>query len=332
MEEEVETTLGGVKFRTAVVVGKFYPPHRGHKFLIDTAISQSEQVTVIVCDKKSDHTIPGEIRGDWLREIHPTARVLVIDDVYSDDNSAEWAQLTIGWLGQAPEAVFTSEDYGDTYAACMGARHIQVDKARAHVPCSGTAIRADPFACWEYMEPPVRAWFTKRICVLGAESTGTTTLAQALASALNTCWVPEYGREYSEAKMLRGEIDWTSEEFAHIARRQNELEDEAARKANKILICDTNAFATRLWHCRYMGFESPNVTNIAASHPPHLYLLTGDEIPFVQDGLRDGEHIRHEMHEWFKDALARQQIPWRLIQGSPEVRLRLATQFVKDLI
>ena len=66
--------------------------------------------------------------------MHSTARVLVIDDVYSDDNSAEWAQLTIGWLGQAPEAVFTSEDYGDTYAACMGARHIQVDKARAHVP------------------------------------------------------------------------------------------------------------------------------------------------------------------------------------------------------
>jgi len=328
----METTPGDMKFRTAVVVGKFYPPHRGHKFLIDTAVSQSEQVTVIVCDKKNEHTIPGERRGAWLREIHPTVRVLVIDDIYSDDNSAEWAQLTIGWLGQAPEAVFTSEDYGETYAACMGSRHIQVDKARARVPCSGRAIRADPLAHWEYLESPVRAWFAKRVCVLGAESTGTTTLAQALAAALNTCWVPEYGREYSEVKMLRGEVDWTSEEFIHIARAQNNLEDEAARRANKILICDTNAFATCLWHRRYMGFDHLEVANSAATHPAHLYLLTGDEIPFVQDGLRDGEHIRHKMHEWFKDALARQPVPWRLLQGSPEVRLRQALQCIRELI
>ena len=33
-----------------------------------------------------------------------------------------------------------------------------------------------------------------------------------------------------------------------------------------------------------------------------LYLLTGEEIPFVQDGLRDGEHIRQEMHRWFEES------------------------------
>ncbi len=327
----METIPGGMKFRTAVVVGKFYPPHRGHKFLIDTAVAQSEQVTVIVCDKKTEHTIPGENRGAWIREIHPTVRVLVIDDVYSDDDSAEWAQLTIGWLGQAPETVFTSEDYGDTYAACLGARHVMVDKARAQVPCSGTVIRANPFAYWDYLEPPVRAWFVKRICILGAESTGTTTLSQALAQALETCWVAEYGRDYSEVKLLRGETEWASDEFVQIAHEQNRREDEAARWANKILICDTNSFATCLWHRRYMGYENADVAKVAATHPPHLYLLTGDEIPFVQDGLRDGEHIRHEMHQWFEKALQQQAVPWKLLRGSPEARLRDALQAIREL-
>jgi nicotinamide riboside kinase len=62
-----------------------------------------------------------------------------------------------------------------------------------------------------------------------------------------------------------------------------------------------------------------------------LYLLTGDEIPFVQDGLRDGEHIRHEMHVWFEQALGAQPVPWKLLRGSPEERLREASRLVNDL-
>jgi HTH-type transcriptional repressor of NAD biosynthesis genes len=329
MARQMEGTPDGMKFKTAVVVGKFYPPHRGHKFLIDAAVSQSEQVTVIVCDKKNAHEIPGELRGRWIREIHPTVRVLVIDDVYSDDDSAEWAQLTIGWLGAAPEVVFTSENYGDRYAACMGSRHIMVDRERVHVPCSGTAIRGNPFGHWEFIEPPVKAWFAKRICVLGAESTGTTTLARSLADALGTCWVPEYGREYSELKLRRGKARWSSDEFVSIAREQNRQEEEFARQANKLLICDTNAFATTLWHRRYMGFDSPEVAAVAAQCPCHLYLLTGDEIPFVQDGTRDGKHLRHEMQGWFRDALARQSVPWQELHGSPEARLQEALQLIR---
>jgi HTH-type transcriptional regulator, transcriptional repressor of NAD biosynthesis genes len=320
-----------MRFRSAVVIGKFYPPHRGHHFLINTATAQTEQVTVIVCHK-AEHAIPGELRGSWLREIHPGVDVRVIDDAYDDHDSALWARLTREWLGDVPDAVFTSEDYGDRYAACLGSTHVQVDKARVTVPCSGSAIRLDPFAHWDYLEPPVRFWFVKRVCVLGAESTGTTTLAKELAAALDTCWVPEYGREYSVDKQKRGENIWTTDEFTYIAREQCRREDEAARRANKILICDTNAFATRLWHRRYMGCESDAVAAIAAANPCDFYLLTGDEIPFVQDGLRDGEHIRHQMHDWFVEALGAQSVGWQLVQGLPEKRLDRGLKLVGHIM
>jgi NadR type nicotinamide-nucleotide adenylyltransferase len=197
------------------------------------------------------------------------------------------------------------------------------------MPVSGTKVRADPHAAWDFIEPPVRGWFARRICLLGAESTGTTTLARALAERLQTSWVEEYGREYS-ARKKPGEA-WHTEEFELIATEQARREDAAAERSNRILLCDTNAFATVLWHRRYVGGPCPAVGEIARRSRCDLYLLTGDEIAFEQDGLRDGEHIRHEMHGWFEAALSQQAVPWKLVRGSREERLQQAVGHIAAL-
>jgi HTH-type transcriptional regulator, transcriptional repressor of NAD biosynthesis genes len=77
-----------------LVIGKCCPPHRGHKLLIDTAAEQSERTVVIVCARPTD-TIPGDLRGQWLREIHPGAEVMVIDDRYDENDSRVWAENTV---------------------------------------------------------------------------------------------------------------------------------------------------------------------------------------------------------------------------------------------
>lgn len=318
-------------FGLGLVIGKFLPPHAGHQFLIERAIAASRQVVVIVCGKPSD-PVPPELRGSWLRELFPAADVRVIDDRYDENDSRVWAENTRRWLGRAPDAVFTSEDYGDRYAELMGSRHVLVDKPRIRVPISGTAVRRDPFANWDFLSPPVRGFLARRVVVLGAESTGTTTLAAALADRLQTAWVEEYGREYSAQKQARGETAWHTDEFTAIATEQQRREDAAARRCNRVLVCDTNAFATRLWHRRYLGTDSPAVAAIAQLGRCDLYLLTGDEIPFVQDGLRDGEAIRHTMHEWFAAALAAEATPWLLVRGSREQRLAAALQAIRALV
>ena len=133
--------------------------------------------------------------------------------------------------------VFSSEDYGETYARFLGCRHVMVDRERKNVAVSASAIWAAPLRHWEYLEPCVRAYFAKRISVVGAESTGTTTLARELGRHYQTVWVPEYGREYCE-KMQAAGVDlwtyqWRSPEFAEIARKQQEMEDELAREATE---------------------------------------------------------------------------------------------------
>ncbi|MCU0794678.1 MAG: AAA family ATPase [Akkermansiaceae bacterium] len=319
------------RYGLGVVIGKFLPPHRGHRHLIERALSRCGRVVVIVCGKPSD-PIPGELRADWLREVLPAAEVMLIDDRYDENDSRIWAENTIRWLGCAPDAVFTSEGYGDAYAGYLGCVHESVDPERVRFPCSGTAVRSDPFSMWSYIDAPVRAWYAKRIVIVGAESTGTTTLARALAKRFKTVWVPEFGREYSLEKQKRGQTEWNSDEFLMIAREQTRREEEAAREANRILICDTNAFATRLWHRRYMGFDLPELAEISSTCRVDLYLLTGDEIPFVQDGLRDGEHIRHEMHRWFEIDLGRQSAPWRLLAGDSAFRISQACGVIEEVL
>ncbi len=318
--------------KRGLIVGKFYPPHRGHKYLIDAGRAQVDELFVILCQKPGEQP-PGELRTNWLREIHPDVNVLLIDDVYDEQDSKIWAENSIRWLGFVPDVVFTSEDYGDRFAFYLGCQHVQIDKARAIVPISGTNVRAAPLQYWEFLEPPVRGWYAKRVCLVGAESTGKTTLARGLAEHYQTVWVAEYGREYSERKLAAGGgYDWTSEEFTHIAQVQCERENEAARQANRILICDTDAFATSIWHRRYLHEPSPTVEAIVAEHRcPDLYLLTDVNTPFEPDGTRDGEAIREWMHEMFVAELTAQQRPFRFLSGSASERLASAIAMIDDV-
>jgi NadR type nicotinamide-nucleotide adenylyltransferase len=176
----------------------------------------------------------------------------------------------------------------------------------------------------------------KRVCVVGAESTGTTTLAQRLAAYYRTVWVPEYGREYSERLAAEG-IDvwhygWHTEEFVHIARVQQQREDAMARKSNRVLICDTDALATAIWHERYLGTGSAEVEALAYARHYDLYLVTGCEIPFVQDGIRDGENLRQWMTTRFEEVLTLHKRPWLKLSGTLEQRMLAATTAVDQLL
>lgn len=319
--------------KRGLVVGKFYPPHRGHKYLIDAARSQVDELWIIVCGKP-EHMPSGELRANWLRAIHPDTHILLIDDNLDPEDSKAWAAHSIQWLGFVPDVVFTSEDYGQRFAHYLSCEHILVDKARRIVPVSGTRVRANPFACWKYLEPPVRAFYAKRVCLVGAESTGKTTLAKQLADYYQTVWVPEYGREYAERKLEKdGYYNWSSKEFAHIAKTQCEREEAAALRANKLLICDTDAFATSIWHRRYMGKRSSEAEAIAAAHRrPDLYLLTDSKSPFVQDGTRDGEHVREWMHDVFMAEMSAQKRRFRCLPGSYEENFQQAVRYINEEI
>lgn len=318
-----------------LVVGKFYPPHRGHKHLIDSARRQVDRL-IVMLPHHASQKIPGETRQAWLEEIHPDCEIHLVPDTLPDDSQL-WADFTLAHLGRAPDVVFSSEDYGPRYAAFMGCRHEMIDRDRRAVPISGTKVRSAPLDHLEFLEPCVRAWFVRRVVLIGAESTGKTTLAEQLAQRFDTNWVAEYGREYWERKVAGLSMDgplppFTSDEFVHIAAEQQRREEAAARSANKVLFCDTNAFATGTWHERYMNQRSGEVDAIGQRDRVHLYLLAEPDFPFVQDGFRDGASIRQWMHERFAEQLERGNTPVLRLTGPPLQRIETASDAVTKLL
>jgi NadR type nicotinamide-nucleotide adenylyltransferase len=170
----------------------------------------------------------------------------------------------------------------------------------------------------------------KRVALVGAESTGKTTLAQVLADHYGTAWVGEYGREYSQNAghhVGKGYI-WREEEFAEIARVQYEREEEAARRARRVLICDTDVLATEIWQERYLGTHTPFPYRRA-----DLYLVTDPEgFPFVADAIRDSEHLRDWMTRRFVEVLHEEGLRFEMLRGPADERLRQATDAIDRLL
>lgn len=325
------------RFRHGLVLGKFYPLHTGHSALIRSASAQCDRVTVQVL-ASSVESIPLDVRADWVREEHPACRVVAAMDeaqVHFGSAAAWDAHMLIieSLLDERVDAVFTSDAYGAELGRRLGAEWVQVDPGRAATPVSGTSVRADVEGHWWALPAPVRAWFTRRAVVVGAESTGTTTLTRALAEHYRTLCVPEFGREWSEVRPGGLAAPWHTTEFDLVAREQAHIEGEAARRAPRpLLICDTDALATTVWHERYLGTSSPSVIALAKAQQPGLYVLTRDDIPFFQDGMRDGEHVRSWMTQRFREVLVGQPAPWIEVSGSHESRVDAAVAAIDTLI
>lgn len=324
-------------YRHGLVLGKFYPFHAGHQHLVRAASARWERVTVQVL-ASSVESIPVEVRADWIRSEHPEVGVVTgVDETAVDfGDAAIWdlhMRVIEGLLDAPVDAVFASDAYGAELARRLGASWVQVDPGRSVLAVSGTAVRADVAGHWWALPAAVREWFCRRVVVLGAESTGTTTLARALAAHYGVPWVPEYGREWSAIRPGGLPAPWHTAELDLIAVEHRRQETQAMRRTPvPLVISDTDVLATAVWHERYVGHPSRSVVAEAAMWRPDLYVLTGDEIPFVQDGMRDGEHLRHAMQDRFRDVVAASRVPWIEVRGPREARLAAAVREVDALL
>ncbi len=346
------------RYRRGLVVGKFAPLHRGHELVIGHASAACDEVVVVSYTRPELPGYGAARRERWLAARFPRARriVLAADEVPGGpDGDGEFAEVPpddadpathrrfVGYLcrtrlGDAVEAVFTSEEYGAAFAAALTeyferhgmagrpVRHHAVDPARATVPVSGTALRADVHAGRRWLAPEVYASFVRRICVLGGESSGKTTLAAALAAECGTTWVPEYGRELWERQGGRLAPD----DIPRIARAQVAAEEAAAAAANRVLFCDTSPLTTAFYGAHLFGCRDPGVEHLARRRYD-LIVLCAPDFPFVQDGTRQDDTFRARQHAWYVAELTRRGEPWVLATGDVAARVRLVREALARL-
>jgi NadR type nicotinamide-nucleotide adenylyltransferase len=161
----------------------------------------------------------------------------------------------------------------------------------------------------------------QRIAILGAESTGKSTLAPRLAARYGTLWVPEYLREFVET---RQRVPFEDDQPG-IARTQRAREDAMAASpgVQRFLFCDTTPLLTAVYSRIYWGRVPPELLALEAQHDYAATLVAGLDLPWVPDGLqRESEEVRKQVHECLLAVLRERGIPFTLLEGNLPQRLR----------
>ena len=172
-----------------------------------------------------------------------------------------------------------------------------------------------------------------KIVLYGPESTGKTTLAKALAAYYNTHWVPEFARDFLQEKWNKYQETCSLEDLITIAHGQLAVENEASKKANNLLFCDTNILVTKVWsETHFEGYCAPELNAILAETHYDYYLLTDIDVPWEADDLRDRPQQRESMLAYFKAQLEQYNFPYLQLSGTLEQRLIQATTLLDDLI
>ena len=177
----------------------------------------------------------------------------------------------------------------------------------------------------------------KKIVVIGPESTGKSALCRALADHYHTIWVKEYAREY----LLENGTDYSYETLNAIATGQIKLEEEALQQLkNQMgeetipLFIDTDMYVMKVWSEYVFNDCNNKILDIIASRNYDLYLLANIDLPWVKDELREYPDLatREKLFHHYKDILVQQHVPWAIISGVGEERLKNAVAAVDKII
>lgn len=246
--------------KRGLTLGKYSPLHKGHQFVIETALSEMDEVIVIIYDAPETTSIPLNIRANWLRKLYPQIKVvqawdgptevghtLRIKRIHEDYiiNKLKIRDIT---------HFYSSEFYGEHMSIALGAVNRLVDPSRQTIPISGMETRENPFDCREFIHPLVYRDLITNIVFLGAPSTGKTTIAERMAMEYKTVWMAEYGREYWEKNRIERRL--SLEQLVQIAEGHLEREENLLYQANQYLFTDTNAITTFMFSQVYRIFSN----------------------------------------------------------------------------
>jgi len=182
------------------------------------------------------------------------------------------------------------------------------------------------------------------VAVLGAESTGKTTLAQSLAlslkpmpgvsrpgdgaAQLRTAWVPEVLRQWCDE---RGRTPHAHEQAAILQAQHARI--DAAAQDHDVVICDTTGLMTAIYSELIFGDSGLHEQAVRLHRRMALSLLMALDLPWVADGhQRDGPQVREPVDRALRALLLQHALPFAVIGGSGPARLQQAQAALAPLL
>ncbi len=168
-----------------------------------------------------------------------------------------------------------------------------------------------------------------KIAIIGPESTGKSTLCQALAQHYNTIYVPEYARQYFTKK--KNIDDFSINELETVYVHQVENEKKAMKTANRFLFCDTTLITGKIWCLEAFRKMPPFIANNISKVKYDLYFLSSTDVAWKKDPLRKNPDNREDIFTRNKEELELLNENYRIITGTNEDRLKNAIKHIDSM-
>ncbi len=336
-----------MKYKVGMYGGSFDPLHIGHIHDMIRAASMCEELYIVISWCEGRESTSKELRYRWIHnniKHLPNTKIIMIEDTAMSkedyDTGFYWekgAQDIKDAIGKKIDAVFCGSDYlGKNRFEPLYPESEIIYFDRKEVPISSTELRFDVYENWQYIPPICRPYYTRKVLVVGSESTGKSTLVQNLAIAYNTNFVSEIGRDTCD--IAGGEEFMNVNDLYENLIRQKEEEMRALYSSNRILFVDTDSLTTKFYsNFLLTNEEEKNKCNrladaISAINDFDLILFMEPTVDFIQDGTRN-EEIRADRIKYsnqLKKLFDDQGISYETIDGSYLERFNKSKELIEE--
>ena len=333
-----------MKYNIGMYGGSFNPLHMGHVDCIIRAANMCRELYIVLSCGSRRREVDERVRYRWLYQLTKhigNVKILMLEDEAeskADYTESYWqsdAEKVKAQIGRHIDIVFCGSDYDENsfWNKCYSDSEFYVFPRNE---ISSTEIRKNPYVHWDWIPNIVKPYYTKKVLIMGAESTGKSTLTINLANRFNTNYIDEAGRNISERSGT--DMLMLSEDFTEILIQHKLNEIKAIEQSNKVLFIDTDTLVTQF----YMNFlDDPGIEKnktlsdaIDGVNAYDLILFLEPDVAFVQDGDRSevirGDRVKYSEH--IKDLIRSHGKPFLTVSGSYRERYETAVKEVKKLL
>jgi len=334
-------------YKHGFLLGKFYPPTLGHIYLIEEASKCCEHLVVLIATMYDDEEpfIPGIERYKILKEHFSGHKNVIIKFHQGDEPQFPeeherfwgiWLKIVLSYIDiEKTDVVFSSEEYGNTFARLLGITHECIDLDRKAVPISGTKVREDLYKNWEFLPQETKRYFMKKIAFMGPESTGKSTISEIIAKThfkhLYAEWIPEYGRTFYET--YGQESMKNQHSFQKILNTQTSLLKHTISHTNsRLIICDTEDITTKIFYDLYHPTNQILDLNKLEVEKIDYRIVFYPDNESTQDGTRENLHKREEHCQMIIDRLIKDKLPHIVLRGSYSEKIVQSIEVVNNIL